>query len=460
MRQYMPAVICLLFAGMTLAGDIWISDDKDSELTAGFHTRKAEHPRSKELGYDSLYQTACAGFNEIKNPLHDRTELGQSTNLSQHLSYEVISTNDMLYFAWSDTAEWAFTNGLGPTFVECIQHYTVRGDIEIELYDKTAGGNLVTNAVLIRFGELSGGTNQIQYITNTVYDAWHTSDEPGPMIKRITFTSSPTNENETGYNAGAYAIFKLRTQLQAGIQADRNRDGEITADGSEGPAAGWMTESPGLLVCLNDPPEEENDNGEDENGDNDVDDNDKLVMLQLVRRVKNVDVGRAVLEVKQDDPGGEIRIWTNAAMRGEVLLDGAGEKYWNLSEDFLYDDVPQTLWIEGVNTSSNAADVEISFRYEYPAGTILCADTCMVTVVEARLSADVNMDGVIDADDEPDKDREGEPGLLVGVNNKTHTNAAGQVLVNWADDIINESDIKGIDLKRLKLTLLPSLSDG
>lgn len=58
MNKYkLIAIFLLSLSVRALCSDIWISTEEDSELTAGFHTRRKEHPRSIELGYDKLYNS-------------------------------------------------------------------------------------------------------------------------------------------------------------------------------------------------------------------------------------------------------------------------------------------------------------------------------------------------------------------------------------------------------------------
>lgn len=344
-------------------------EGEETSITGGFHKRLESHPRNIVLDW-SDYLTACIGFAEgVFNPLHDKTELGGITDEeNQTSSSYTVFTNDMWYFAWTGTGEWEFTNCLGATYVYLSQYYTVRAPISITLLDINNQTIFSTNLAV--FGESSGGTSQINTDNaTTLYDAWDgagiTNEPQKKVVHKIELSSEPSPP-DGAHNAGGFVTLKLNTALQAGIRADRNHSTTLDVDNDEVPGADWMTGN-GIVVCRN----------------TDTNDTHDLVLLSLVRRVAELAMGKAVLSVSESQDGGSIKLRTSKNRNNTPLTtDTNGQHVWELSKESFFNEVPEKLWIDGRQISTDAADIDVTLRYEYPDDTVLCADTCKVTVAE------------------------------------------------------------------------------
>lgn len=122
----------------------------------------------------------------------------------------------------------------------------------------------------------------------------------------------------------------------------------------------------------------------------------------------------------------------------------------------------RTFYAEAVRPSETQGDRRVAFEVDPdgdgPLGTV-CTDAARVTALRVRLMADVNMDGTIDDADILSKDGAESSSFLVGVNNATNV-ITGALRVNRSDDIVNETDEKGVDIKRMRLVLTPAMSEG
>ena len=164
---------------------------------------------------------------------------------------------------------------------------------------------------------------------------------------------------------------------------------------------------------------------------------------------------------------GKLRIWkkdggekrnmnsvTNAVSPGDYVGTGV---YDDLTKLGFSDTVKEiTQYIEGIRRSAAPGDqrIKVEMGPKDIAG-FPWSDTVRVTGLKADLAGDINMDGRLDDNDEPFENVAGMPGLLTGVNNNIHTNAAGETEVDYADNIINGADDRDNDLKIMSLALKP-----
>jgi hypothetical protein len=125
--------------------------------------------------------------------------------------------------------------------------------------------------------------------------------------------------------------------------------------------------------------------------------------------------------------GGHIRVWRDRE-RTQLVLDSHVHEnmmvVWQLSEETTLDQVPRTVYVEGLAPSWKDGDVALVFGYDPGAdtnGAEQCQDILAITVPPGELAADlvgdINRDGTIDPDDPADNGPvEDEPaGLKVGV---------------------------------------------
>jgi len=142
-------------------------------------------------------------------------------------------------------------------------------------------------------------------------------------------------------------------------------------------------ENPGGFLCLN---------GDDDNDDGTVDKDDVGPTTgedDLRSLVVDVAGGltEGTVELTLPEGADKVALYEDADRSGPVTLPDS----WDMIE------LPVTLWVEGVETSSAARDVRLQADYTGPDGP--CFDEVYLTELQVDLDVDSDRDGTISSGD-------------------------------------------------------------
>ena len=123
-----------------------------------------------------------------------------------------------------------------------------------------------------------------------------------------------------------------------------------------------------------------------------------LGMIELYVLPESMDFGEAELSV-QTTGSGDIKIWTTPDRQpGTLLLSTLDSGMMSESWSVGYDDIPDTIYAEGINSSSNAGDISLILKFEYE-GELFSAATQKISVVDMDMIPNFDRDGDIDSID-------------------------------------------------------------
>ncbi|MDH4319729.1 MAG: hypothetical protein OEV64_15205, partial [Desulfobulbaceae bacterium] len=266
------------------------------------------------------------------------------------------------------------------------------------------------------------------------------------------------------------------------LDADLNRDGAYNEDD---PAE---HEGVGLVVQVNNDDDDGDNvldwvdgfNLDEQNGtpddfmldedNNPVDDNE-LVAVKFTGQSAGLDSGTVSLEIVSDTP--RIRIWrdqqkgNDAQGNSNLLLDSniATRKIWVLGTDIAsLSELPQHLYIEGLEQSAQEGDVELICRYKPVDGPEFETDRIAITVINVEMKVDENRSNTIEFykknDPEPvdkkytfwindDHDIRHHEEIEDGFSSFQHEDDVEEIVPlkdqDWNDNYIGNSSIPNID---------------
>jgi len=175
-----------------------------------------------------------------------------------------------------------------------------------------------------------------------------------------------------------------------------------------------------------------------------------LGMIELYVLPESMDFGEAELSVETTGTG-DIKLWTTADRQPGTLLlstldSGMMQKDWSLDTDT----VPDTIYAEGINSSSNACDISLILKFEYE-GELVSVATQKVSVVECDF---IEASSTV-ADNSPQQ-FEGEVEHPFDPTIGVLDGGPGQHLVVFYKDVIDSSfNIQNFDID-LSVEVLPA----
>ena len=147
----------------------------------------------------------------------------------------------------------------------------------------------------------------------------------------------------------------------------------------------------------------------------------------------NMDVSDIELAIEKIG-GGDIKVWTTPTRQeGSLLLYSLDanmmDTEWSLSESYHASEIPDTLYVEGVDDSSAAGDVSLILKVKYD-DDIVTTTTQKITVVSLDLDVDTDRDGVVEVDEDEigEDDWTEDSGAIYNVNfDRDGTNKYGSL---------------------------------
>ena len=283
----------------------------------------------------------------------------------------------------------------------------------------------------------------------------HAFESAGTFLAQVTGTCQGCPGSGSVTDSVSVKVVKVNLQLQNLPEEDQPTPNEI---------------DPGGVVALNN--DDDDGNGKADLEDPSVSGEDDLQMLRL-------DVDRqlsdGMVELELTAGVGKVKVWDDKGKSMEIELP----KTWDLKKE----EVPETVWIEGVEASDAMADVTFVLHYENDQGA-MAEDEVHVSVLEVDLDIDSDNtnpfdspagtdaeDAVEDVENDPSR-----PGKYVVVNDDDDDEDAitdfadGFNLDGMAgnDDDVNPDEMfvpmelklpAPIDLAKAKIRLMYDASD-
>ncbi|MEI6218703.1 MAG: hypothetical protein WCP86_07365, partial [bacterium] len=218
------------------------------------------------------------------------------------------------------------------------------------------------------------------FATNPVSVMWtNMLDVNGQTNRRFTVTTWFDCNTNNIFEANETHRQLYVVVIKMDLDGDMNRDGVIDADDPDDPKEHT---TPGLCVRLNN--DDDDDNGTVDYEETSDGSEDDLIKIRLNGEPLDLTVGTVELEaIGTGSPPGRIKLWEKSTKDG-LVLDSGGflptMKSWPLSGSFSMTNIPEYLYIEGVELCDPGCYVELSLRYVNTSGFTNHQDKIIVSV--------------------------------------------------------------------------------